>query len=61
MQNINSWHLSLMALILEERSKVDIDISKVLKMLLIHNVVEIDARDIFLIQKIIMIIQMKNL
>jgi putative hydrolase of HD superfamily len=44
----HSWHLALMALVLAEHSNEDIDLLKVIKMLLIHDVVEIDAGDIFL-------------
>ncbi|MBP0904075.1 HD family hydrolase [Mariniflexile gromovii] len=44
----HSWHLSIMAIILEEHSNENIDILKVLKMLLIHDIVEIDAGDTFL-------------
>ena len=44
----HSWHLSLMAIVLDEHSNENIDILKVLKMLLIHDIVEIDAGDAFL-------------
>ncbi len=44
----HSWHISLMALLLAEYSKSAIDVLKVLKMLLIHDLVEIDAGDTFL-------------
>lgn len=44
----HSWHLSLMAIVLDEHSNENIDILKVLKMLLIHDIVEIDAGDTFL-------------
>ncbi len=43
----HSWHITLFALILAEYSNHDIDILKVLKMLLIHDIVEIDAGDTF--------------
>lgn len=43
----HSWHLSLMAVLLVEYSAADVDLLKVLKMLLIHDVVEIDAGDTF--------------
>lgn len=43
----HSWHLALMALILAEYSNNEIDILKVLKMVLIHDLVEIDAGDTF--------------
>lgn len=44
----HGWHMSLMALILAEYSNAKIDICKVIKMALIHDLVEIDAGDTFL-------------
>jgi len=44
----HSWHLAMMALILAEHSNEPIDILKVVKMVLIHDLVEIDAGDTFL-------------
>ncbi len=43
----HSWHTALMALILEEHANEPVDISKVVKMLLLHDIVEIDAGDTF--------------
>ena len=44
----HSWHLSLMAILLIEHANVDdLDLLRVLKMLLIHDIVEIDAGDTF--------------
>jgi putative hydrolase of HD superfamily len=43
----HSWHISAMALILSEYSNSDIDVLRVLKMLLIHDLVEIGAGDTF--------------
>ncbi|PYE47794.1 putative hydrolase of HD superfamily [Paenibacillus barcinonensis] len=43
----HSWHLAMMALILQGHSNKDIDIFKVVKMLLVHDLVEIDAGDTF--------------
>jgi putative hydrolase of HD superfamily len=44
----HSWHISLMALLLSEYSMEDgIDLFRVVKMLLIHDIVEIDAGDTF--------------
>lgn len=44
----HSWHLALMAFLLGEYSKdSDIDILKVMKMCIIHDLVEIDAGDTF--------------
>lgn len=42
----HAWHLALMALVLGEYSNEPIDISKVIKMVLIHDIVEIDAGDV---------------
>lgn len=42
----HSWHISIMALILSEYSNSRIDVLKVIKMLLIHDIVEIDAGDV---------------
>lgn len=44
----HSWHLAMMVLILAEHSNAPIDILKVLKMVLIHDIAEIDAGDTFL-------------
>lgn len=44
----HSWHLAMMALVLAEHSNNSIDILKVVKMLLIHDIVEIDAGDTFI-------------
>ena len=41
-------HLALMALVLAEHSNEQIDILKVIKMVLIHDIVEIDAGDTFI-------------
>lgn len=44
----HSWHLALMAILLVEyANSPQIDILKVLKMVLIHDIVEIDAGDTF--------------
>ncbi len=43
----HSWHLALMAMILSEYSNVKIDVSKVIYMVLIHDIVEIDAGDTY--------------
>jgi len=42
----HSWHIALMALVLNEYSNEKIDILKVLKMVLIHDLVEIYAGDL---------------
>lgn len=44
----HTWHLSVMAiLLLEHANEPDLDLLRVLKMLLIHDLVEIDAGDTF--------------
>lgn len=43
----HSWHIAVMAILLSEYANSDIDIPKVIKMLLLHDVVEIDARDTY--------------
>ncbi len=45
----HSWHLALMAVILsDEAIEPGVDLSRVIEMLLIHDIVEIDAGDTFL-------------
>lgn len=44
----HSWHLAVMSIVLAEHSDKPIDILKVLKMVLIHDIVEIDAGDTFI-------------
>ena len=44
----HSWHLAMMTLILAEHSNEPIDVLKVVKMVLIHDIVEIDSGDIFI-------------
>jgi putative hydrolase of HD superfamily len=44
----HSWHLAVMAVVLCGHSNNAIDLLKVIKMLLIHDLVEIDAGDVFL-------------
>ena len=44
----HSWHLAMLSIVLAEHSNKKIDILKVLKMVLIHDIVEIDSGDIFI-------------
>ncbi len=44
----HSWHLAMMTIVLAEHANKPIDVLKVLKMVLIHDIVEIDAGDTFL-------------
>lgn len=41
----HAWHLALMAMILADYANEQIDVGKVIKMVLIHDIVEIDAGD----------------
>lgn len=41
----HSWHITMMAIVLSEYANAPIDLPKVIKMLLIHDIVEIDAGD----------------
>ena len=43
----HSWHLALMALLLQEHAAEEVAIHRVVKMVLIHDIVEIDAGDTF--------------
>ena len=44
----HSWHIAMMAIILQEHAGGNVDILKVIKMLLIHDLVEIYTGDTFL-------------
>ncbi|SFJ05839.1 HD domain-containing protein [Myroides guanonis] len=44
----HSWHLAMMTIVLAEHSNEPIDVLKVVKMVLIHDIVEIDAGDTFI-------------
>ncbi len=44
----HSWHLAMLAVVLAEHAPAGINHPRVLKMLLIHDIVEIDAGDTFL-------------
>ena len=43
----HSWHLALMALVLREYAAPEVDLFRVVQMLLLHDIVEIDAGDTF--------------
>ena len=43
----HSWHLALMAVILSEYANEEIDVLKVISMVLVHDIVEIDAGDTY--------------
>ncbi len=44
----HSWHLALLALTLAEHANEPVDVAHVVKMVLLHDIVEIDAGDTFL-------------
>src|SRR4051812_31121838 len=44
----HSWHLAVAAMVLAEHANEPVDLAKVLKMALIHDIVEIDAGDTFI-------------
>ena len=44
----HSWHLAVMALVLADHAPPGADLSRVIAMLLVHDMVEIDAGDLFL-------------
>lgn len=43
----HSWHIALMAVLLKEYVSEDVDVAKVMTMVLIHDLVEIDAGDTY--------------
>lgn len=43
----HSWHVSMMALLLSEHADVAVDRMKVMQMMLVHDIVEIDAGDTY--------------
>jgi putative hydrolase of HD superfamily len=44
----HSWHLAMMAMVLAQHANTPVNVLRVIKMLLIHDIVEIDAGDTFL-------------
>ena len=44
----HSWHLAMMAVVLAGYANEPVDVLKVIKMVLIHDIVEIDAGDVFI-------------
>lgn len=48
----HSWHISVMAMVLSEYANEDIDVCKVIKMLLTHDLVELYAGDTFCYDKV---------
>ena len=43
----HSWHLALMVMVLAEHANAPVDLLRTLKMVIIHDIVEIDAGDTF--------------
>ena len=43
----HSWHIAVIALVLAEHANEPVDVAHVIKMLLVHDIVEIDAGDTF--------------
>lgn len=43
----HSWHIALAAVLLAEHAPADVDLCRVVRMLLVHDVVEIDAGDTY--------------
>jgi putative hydrolase of HD superfamily len=41
----HSWHVAMMAMVLAEHCQEDVDLLRVIKMLLVHDIVEVDAGD----------------
>ncbi len=44
----HSWHIATMALVLAEHAEQPVDLGKVIRMMLVHDLVEIDAGDTFI-------------
>ncbi len=42
----HAWHLAVMAMVLEEHANEKIDVGRVIRMVLVHDLVEIDAGDV---------------
>ena len=42
----HSWHLAMTAMVMAPHARTDIQLDKVIKMLLVHDVIEIDAGDV---------------
>src|SRR5436190_8983619 len=44
----HSWHLAMLAMVLAEHANEPLDIAKVVRMVLVHDIVEIDAGDTYI-------------
>lgn len=47
----HSWHFAVMAMVLAEYAKDSVDVCKVMKMAMIHDIVEIDAGDVLIYER----------
>lgn len=43
----HSWHLAMLAIVLAEHANEPVDVARVVKMVLVHDIVEIDAGDTY--------------
>jgi putative hydrolase of HD superfamily len=43
----HSWHVAMMAMVLAEHANEPVDVGRVVRMLLVHDIVEVDAGDTF--------------
>lgn len=43
----HSWHLAILAMVLADTAGADVDQGRVLRMLLVHDIIEVDAGDTF--------------
>lgn len=48
----HSWHLALMAMVLAEHANDEVDLLRVIQMVVVHDIVEIDAGDTYLYDEI---------
>jgi putative hydrolases of HD superfamily len=44
----HSWHLAMLAMVLAEHANEPLDVAKVIRMVLVHDIVEIDAGDTYI-------------
>jgi|SRR4051812_16508738 putative hydrolase of HD superfamily len=44
----HSWHLAMLAIVLAEHAAEPVDLAKVIRMVLVHDIVEIDAGDTYI-------------
>ncbi len=44
----HSWHLAMLAIVLADRAGPDVDVLRAIKLVLVHDIVEIDAGDVYI-------------